>query len=273
MIINNYLLNYEKAVLATIRSASQELKKLPKGKLLCYVNKSHNKCYNQFFVMSDGKRKYLSKDDPNINLLAKKMFYQKLLENAKLNRDELEYLRNNIPDVSSKEILKSLPEWAQELINIPRNNDLLLSPDPAQAKILLDWQNASYHRKDNRNEGLKHRTSDGTLVRSKSEVLILEKVAQLKIACRYECGIEYEPGKWIFPDVTMMRIDTKLFYLEHCGLMNDPKYITDLKWKLNIYERLGIVPWDNLILTFDDSNGNIDMNLIEATLRSKLIML
>ena len=38
-----------------------------------------------------------------------------------------------------------------------------------------------------------------------------------------------------------------------------------------LYESVGIVPWDNLIVTYGDINGNIDVRAIEGELRSKLL--
>ncbi len=272
MKINEQLSKFEQTLTELIKEANHHLAELPDGELKNYPTSQGDTKYDKYYVLNNGNRKYLPKDDPAIKLLAKKMYYQKLSDIAKANLEELNFFQNCIPGVSASDIFNELPGWASRLIDFPQADEFLVSPDPAHAEKLLNWQKAPYFKKSSHKEGLKHRTSDGTLVRSKSEALILEKIKHLGIANRYECGYEYEPGKWLFPDVTMMRTDTKLFYLEHCGLMSDPRYVSELKWKLGIYEKNGIVPWDNLILTFDDSNGNIDLNLIEAVLKSRLIL-
>ncbi|MCQ4635662.1 hypothetical protein NE619_02885 [Anaerovorax odorimutans] len=43
------------------------------------------------------------------------------------------------------------------------------------------------------------------------------------------------------------------------------------KWKLAMYEKAGIVPWKNLIVTYDDENGNLDARIIEAEIINKLL--
>ncbi|MCI8609744.1 MAG: hypothetical protein HFE73_08885 [Firmicutes bacterium] len=43
------------------------------------------------------------------------------------------------------------------------------------------------------------------------------------------------------------------------------------KWKLSMYEKAGIVPWKNLIITYNDSQGNINMKIVESEIVNKLL--
>lgn len=52
----------------------------------------------------------------------------------------------------------------------------------------------------------------------------------------------------------------------------DEKYMANHKRKLEVYESLGIVPWDNLIITYDSKEGNLDLKIIESEISSKLIL-
>ena len=73
-------------------------------------------------------------------------------------------------------------------------------------------------------------------------------------------------------DFTAMRIrDAKIFYAEHCGMPHNKEYMAHHKRKMELYESVGIVPWDNLIVTYGDINGNIDVRAIENELISKLL--
>ena len=54
--------------------------------------------------------------------------------------------------------------------------------------------------------------------------------------------------------------------------MNQQNYIDSYHWKLDKFEKDGIVPWDNLILTYDDRFGNIDVNIIESEIQNKLLL-
>ena len=72
--------------------------------------------------------------------------------------------------------------------------------------------------------------------------------------------------------IPRIRGDGILIYHEHCGKPWDPAYMAHHKWKLEQYEAVGIVPWDNLIITYDLPGGGIDMALVDAEIRSKLLV-
>ena len=65
--------------------------------------------------------------------------------------------------------------------------------------------------------------------------------------------------------------DNKVFYWEHCGLPHDENYLRRHKWKLSMYEKAGIVSWDNLIVTYGDCNANVDMRIVESEIVNKLM--
>jgi len=120
-------------------------------------------------------------------------------------------------------------------------------------------------------EGRTHITSRGLRVRSKSEVLIAEKLYEYGIDFRYEEVLKI--GKYTFvPDFTVRRRDGKVFYWEHCGRTSDEEYMTRHRRKMELYEIAGIVPWDNLIVTYDDEEGNINIAAAEGEIKAKLLV-
>lgn len=40
---------------------------------------------------------------------------------------------------------------------------------------------------------------------------------------------------------------------------------------MNMYETADIVPWKNLIVTYDNENGTIDLAIIDGEIRNKLL--
>ena len=50
---------------------------------------------------------------------------------------------------------------------------------------------------------------------------------------------------------------------------NVPAYAAEAQEKLRIYRSCGIVPWDDLIISFEKPVGGIDMRLFEAQLKNK----
>ena len=117
----------------------------------------------------------------------------------------------------------------------------------------------------------KHTTSRGLKVRSKSEVLIAEMLYIFNIQFRYEQVIRIN-GIVLVPDFTIRLPNGKIFYWEHCGLMSSREYREHQKWKMEMYEKAGIVPWKNLIVTYDDEDGNINVGIIESEIKNKLIV-
>ena len=120
-------------------------------------------------------------------------------------------------------------------------------------------------------EGRTHLTSRGLRVRSKSELIIAEKLYEYRIEFWYEEVLRI--GKYtVVPDFTIRRRDGKVFYWEHCGKTGDDEYMARHRWKMELYEDAGIVPWDNLIVTYDDGSGNLNLAAVEGEIRAKLIV-
>lgn len=38
-----------------------------------------------------------------------------------------------------------------------------------------------------------------------------------------------------------------------------------------MYEKAGIVPWDNLIVTYDGADGNLNLAIVESEIKNKLL--
>lgn len=112
-----------------------------------------------------------------------------------------------------------------------------------------------------------HRTVDGKMVRSKSEVIISNALS------RYDVFYEYEKPLKLgdhtkYPDFTIENADTgKTWYWEHCGMMTDPKYKKRWEDKKKFYEKHGIREGVNLIVTYDDENGSIDSCKIDKIVK------
>ncbi|MCH4110686.1 MAG: hypothetical protein LKF10_06710 [Eubacterium sp.] len=120
-------------------------------------------------------------------------------------------------------------------------------------------------------DGLIHRSADGGSCRSKNEVIIRDHLYQHHIHYKYEAELVLE-GITFHPDFTIMRnSDGRLIYWEHCGMVTDQKKIEGHKRKLAVYERNGIVPWKNLIVTYDQEDGGINARLIDAYIDAVLL--
>lgn len=112
-----------------------------------------------------------------------------------------------------------------------------------------------------------HRTANGELVRSKSEVIIANCLYYNKLEYVYEPELELE-GKIKRPDFMIIDDDTgEKWYWEHCGMMTDPKYAKRWKEKKKFYEKNGIKEGKNLIVTYDDEHGGLDSAKIDSMIK------
>lgn len=146
----------------------------------------------------------------------------------------------------------------QEAIFRNRQIDVDWAGNYVQAKSLFDSDRTSL-------------AGDKTLMRSRGEIIIAEKLRQYDIPFRYEAEFNIPDIPYV-PDFMIKRPrDGKIFYWEHFGDVNDEDYMKRNEIKLEVYERYGIVPWDNLIITYDTIDGGVNTPLIEAMIHAWLI--
>jgi hypothetical protein len=119
-------------------------------------------------------------------------------------------------------------------------------------------------------EGLIHRTERGDLVRSKSEVIIADKLSARGVEYAYERPLPLPKGRVRYPDFTITdHARGVTFFWEHLGMLDNPGYMERWQRKLNEYLEAGIKPHEagggpagTLIITRDDANGGIDSLMI-----------
>jgi hypothetical protein len=114
-------------------------------------------------------------------------------------------------------------------------------------------------------EHLIHRADDGTLLRSKSELLIATKLIDLGLDYMYERPIEgtVAPGK-VHPDFSFEDAAGDLIIWEHLGMMFKDDYRRGWEWKKQWYEANGYRLEENLFVTRDDDKGGLDSKPITA---------
>ena len=112
-----------------------------------------------------------------------------------------------------------------------------------------------------------YRSPRGLPVRSKAESLIAAMLETRRIPFRYEAPLPID-DKLFFPDFTVMRrSDHCIFYWEHFGLMDDETYRQHACDKLHYYAKAGILPFKNLITTYESSLQPFDAARIDRILR------
>ena len=130
----------------------------------------------------------------------------------------------------------------------------------------------SYIRKPFNENMPEFESNRGERVRSKSEKMIADMLALNGVPYKYECPLIDEHGNKIHPDFTILKVRTReIFYWEHCGRLDDPKYARDLDDRMRFYGKLGIFAGDKLLITTEISDNPINMRLAESMMRTVLL--
>ncbi len=127
-------------------------------------------------------------------------------------------------------------------------------------------------------ENLIHRTSRGEMVRSKSEVIIADRLSTLNVEYLYEKPLTIN-GATKYPDFTIEDVETgRTFYWEHCGMLYVPSYRKRWEEKLEWYKNNGILlPEEGegengtLIVTSETARGGISSQEIERIIRTVIL--
>ena len=99
-------------------------------------------------------------------------------------------------------------------------------------------------------EGKIHRTLTEQMVRSKSEVIIANMLADRDIPFKYEVPLYAPDGTFYLPDFTITWRGEQ-WYWEHLGMLHDERYRNHWETKRAWYEKHGFA--DRLITTSEVS--------------------
>ena len=208
--------------------------------------------------------KYLKKDDLDIMAgIKRRRFIGKSMPKLKKALKILEQLADKYYPYDPSEIINNLSEIYS---NIPIREFIR-----EENGVSLEWIGLKEVPNDFFVENLRHITSSGRIVRSKSEAIIADLLDSNNLLYKYEVEIDTGNRKY-FPDFAVFRkSDKKIIYWEHFGLMCNEDYANAMLNKINEYHSIGIILWDNLIMTSDGLEGNIDAKRINNMIKTVLL--
>ncbi len=232
----------------------KELKKMPSGSLN-YKTKNGFVYPYYYYTTEKGEKKqrYMSKKEkPLIHELSRKRF-------IKLN---LARLREKIKEIEKFVKVFSLYDLDDILSEIPVNF-INTDYDVSKNKDCTAWEKEEYDKSKFFPDGLLFGTVGGLRVRSKSEAIIAGLLEINNVPFRYEAALNLG-DKTYYPDFTILRPrDKKILYWEHFGMADDEEYSFSMDRKMSVYRKHGIVPWDQLITTFEIERGSMDVRDIQ----------
>ena len=201
----------------------------------------------------DDKKEYLGNDKlERISRLAQKRYEEQLLEVAEQERKKLRRCLTLLSSNCRMDMNDAIASMDPELVEYS-------TPDVASDDgFAQKWLEAKYY-KAKRGEGHIYSTLNKDMVRSKSEVIIADRLFSAGIPYRYEERLELEDERFntvkYYPDFTILNKRTReVFYWEHLGSLGDPEYCFKNLTKLEDYSDNGILLGKNLILTFESQD-------------------
>ncbi|MBR0309166.1 MAG: hypothetical protein IJH92_09800 [Mogibacterium sp.] len=120
-------------------------------------------------------------------------------------------------------------------------------------------------------EELRHKTDDGTMVRSKSEVIIYNLLLRMGVTFVYELPLRTS-NKTFYPDFTILsEVDYKsVILIEHQGMMEKEEYRERFTNRVYDYLCAGYVQGINIFYTFDKIDGGVDTDPVLDIIRLKV---
>jgi hypothetical protein len=147
--------------------------------------------------------------------------------------------------------------------------DPIVMPADAYAE---KWKSLPYEGKAFFDSDPEIYTEKGERVRSKSEKIIADKLTLMGIPYKYECPLNLRGLGKVYPDFTVLNVRTrKEFYWEHLGMMDQPDYCKSALSKVEIYEKNGLMPGKELLLTHETKGHPIQTGIVENMIKSFLL--
>lgn len=233
-----------------INSLQAKLTAYPEGHFYCTRDGNHYKWYHS----NGSNQTYIPKSNRHLaQQLAEKKYLSLKLKELVHEKRAIEFYLRHHSNTTSEEWFANHPEYHK-----------LLSPlFQTQSEELLNWIKSPYETNLKYPEQRIHKTISGISVRSKSEALIDMALYIKGIPFRYECALHLGETT-IYPDFTIRHpITGEIYYWEHFGQMDNPKYAQNTISKLQLYTSHGILPGIHLITTYETATKPLTTDIIE----------
>lgn len=150
------------------------------------------------------------------------------------------------------------PGWVFDLSRATMSETLRRNTNLFAAAVRLALDELPYA------EHLVHRADDGTMVRSKSELVIANKLYAMNLPYRYEEFFIGSDGTRVLPDFTFVDAAGERVVWEHLGMMDRPDYRDRWEWKRDWYKRNGLVEGETLFATEEREGTGLDSQVLTA---------
>lgn len=190
--------------------------------------------------------------------LVKIYYHQKELEQVQQQLQK-EYLQELIKKMEAN--IKSINAFVKNyeenrawsyFETLSRAKQMTIAPALLPDQMFIEkWQSEPYIHKGFIPGTAEHYTGKNERVRSKSEVIIADTLAQSNIPYKYEMPV-YIGGLCVHPDFCCLNVRTRQeIFWEHLGMLDDPNYVAKNFMRLQAFQAHGYCLGRKLIITWE----------------------
>lgn len=235
----------------------KQLAQLPDMSICCSKNKNAN-TYRWVYYKDENHKGNISKKDLGF---AQQLILRKYLLALK------EDLSKEAKAIQSYLINYKSTHQVEKFFQNPEQSRLLQPYFRPIEEELAEWALAPYEKSTEHPENLVHEVAPDVFVRSKSESLIYGILQKYHIPFHYEEKLSLG-SKVYYPDFKIRHPKTgKVYYWEHFGLMDDSNYRNNAISKIHVYSHHNILPFEQLILTYETNTQPLTMAKIEKIVK------
>lgn len=240
------------------------IEKAPGGNLI--VKRSNN-CV-QFYRSDKKNRRYIHRDEAAlVKALAQKKYDARYKEAVEAELEQVEKSIEGLKEAMFRpeDILNSIPEEMRVLVR---------TGFAADSEAEERWKKERNDGKNPIESAVTYLTARGELVKSKSEVMIADRLNYYGVPYDYERSLDDGMmGNYnYYPDFTCLNRRTgKTWYWEHCGRMDDPKYAEKMMLKIMNYSGLDIFLGSELLISMETTKIPLQMYYVERLIRKYLL--
>ncbi len=246
----------------------RRLENAPPGHLKLSRKKNHTEFY---YITQRGASRgtYIAKKDRALAAkLAQKEYDRRLLTELP---KEIRALENFLRQTSHLSHLQKIYDSL-----CPERRGLTTPLTLTEEQYAAQWKAVSWKGRGFADDDKKLLTANGESVRSKSEVIIADTLHRMGIPYRYEFPLKIKKSltetRTFYPDFLCLNLRTRQeFYWEHFGLMDEAEYSTNAVGKINLYAANGIILGQNLIISMEAKNCELDTEYLEKIIQKFLI--
>ena len=242
-----------------IVQTEKSLKKAPKGSLVLSSSNGITQYYHKT-NSAQKKGKYITTKNKDLAYaLAQKDYDLQFLQFIEEQKSKICRAIQLLPDQELIENYSKLSDARKALVKPHIQTD---------EQYMNEWLNVPYTGKGFVIDSPEIITERGERVRSKTEKILADKLYAMGVPYRYEFPVILKGYGTIYPDFTLLNINTrKDMYLEHFGMMDNPEYAQKAILKLETYAKNHIYLGKGLLVTYETQNKPLDMRVVEQMIK------